>query len=271
MTITAKIISDSISIANVRLSTLELRYPRLAHSEFLTHRILSRNAASTRAIPTKKLADMVLADMVYPIRWGVNQAGMQAKDTNLTEEQQLKAVEIWEKMAKVCVEGCKELTDLGLHKQWAGRPLEPFQYITTLVTATEWDNFFVLRDHPDAQPEIQELAIQIRAAMNNSTPTFLSKDEWHLPYIREEEKMLSSEMLLKVSSARCARVSYLTHDGNSPDWTKDKALYDRLVASEPRHYSPLEHQATPLDDENTWSGNFRGWKQYRKLHETMSS
>ena len=46
----------------------------------------------------------------------------------------------------------------GVHKQIVNRLLEPFTYIDVVVTATDYANWFVLRNHPDAQPEIQELA-----------------------------------------------------------------------------------------------------------------
>jgi hypothetical protein len=56
-------------------------------------------------------------------------------------------------------------------------------------------------------------------------------------------------------------------------------IYKRLVESKPPHLSPVEHQATPmvqynLDSDgvthmdkykNLWSGNLKGWTQYRQL------
>ena len=121
----------------------------------------------------------------------------------------------------------------------------------------------ILRIHPDAQPEIKELASAIFRCMNHSTPTLLKWGEWHLPYItKEERKLRSVENLLKSSTARCARVSYSNHDGSSPSFTKDIELHDRLVASRPIHASPCEHQATPAGGEFFFK-NFKGWVQYR--------
>jgi hypothetical protein len=171
---------------------------------------------------------------------------------------------------------------VGLHKQVANRILEPWMHISVLVTATEWGNFFNLRYHPDAQPEIRELAARMFEAMKASKPRYLRtiKDvvdgkvtetcEWHLPYITDEERQrFPVETLLKVSAARCARVSHLTHEGKMPTLTEDLALYDRLMKGTPKHASPTEHQARPVVSFTDFSltGNFKGYVQYRKTIE----
>jgi hypothetical protein len=156
---------------------------------------------------------------------------------------------------------------LNVHKQVANRLLEPFMWHTVIVTATEWDNFFALRCHSDAQPEIRRAATEMRAALEASEPAELGEGEWHLPLIRPEdlEEDRPEEDLVKISAGRCARVSYLTHAGVR-DLDADIELHDRLLAS--GHMSPLEHPGRPLSEaelaESEWSGNFRGWRQYRK-------
>lgn len=264
-----KIIEDSVSNAGVRLVTSQLTYPRYIHAELMTHRVFSRNASSSRAIPTNKLIENSLRDMVYPIEWGKNQAGMQSKSEVLSIEEQREAAYIWESMANYCAEGVKRLSDLGLHKQWANRPLEWFGNITTLVTTTEMSNWEDLRNHEMAQPEIHYLAKLWTEARNSSIPTLIhSEDWWHLPYVTDDEKKnLTIDTLLKISTARCARVSYLTQEGVSPTISKDLELYERLVGSVPLHASPCEHQAKINPNPNEWSGNFRGWIQHRKLLE----
>ncbi len=155
-----------------------------------------------------------------------------------------------------------------MHKQVANRLLEPFMWHTVIVTATEWDNFWNLRCHADAQPEIRLVAEKMRAAVDGSDPAELDWDEWHLPLVRPEdrEEAASVEDLIKVSVGRCARVSYLTHAGRR-DLQADIDLYQRLLES--GHMSPLEHPAQPLTEaelkESEWSGNFRGWRPFRKL------
>lgn len=274
MTISAKIIEDSISEGDIRLTTLQLMYPRFIHSEFLTHRVFSRNASSSRAIPVAKMIEQVRTNPAMPIHWGKNQPGMQANEQ--LEGVDLECVkELWLNAAEMAATQASLMMAMGLHKQVANRVLEPFQHIHVIVTATDWDNFFELRAHADAQPEIHELALQMKAAMDDSIPNILKAGEWHLPYITDADRSnvraagLGDFVLRKLSAARCARVSYLTHDGQEPDIDKDMALYDRLITSKPAHASPVEHQATPENSPEYafLHGNFTGWVQFRKLIE----
>ena len=268
MTITATIILDSVSPDGVRITTFELMYPRFIHAELMTHRVFSRNASSSRAIPVKKVLENIRNDPAMPVHWGQNQPGMQAAD-EVADVEAAKA--LWmEACGKAC-DMAEKMLDLGLHKQIANRITEPFAHIHVLVTATEWDNFFILRDHKDAQPEIKELAIQMRKVMETNDVKLIDAGEWHLPFVTDEERdQLNLKTLLKISTARCARVSYLTHNGESPSIEKDIKLYDQLITNRPIHASPSEHQATPIS-EDVWSGNFKGWQQHRKLIESEFS
>lgn len=268
-TITAKVIEDSIAENGVRLTTLQLCYPRFIHAEFMTHRVFSRNASSSRAIPVAKMIEQVRNDPAMPIHWGKNQAGMQANE-ELAPMAQESARQLWMQAARDAASVAQVMADVGLHKQVANRILEPYQYMHVIVTATEWENFFELRNHPDAQPEIHALAKVMHFALAESRPVQRQENEWHLPYVTRAERVAFNndlDLLLKLSAARCARVSYLTHDGQTPSVEKDVALYDRLVGSKPLHASPIEHQATPLPEADMWSGNFRGWLQNRKIVE----
>jgi hypothetical protein len=295
MTISAQIIADSMSPAGKRLTTMQLRYPRFIHPEFMTHRVFGRNASSSRAIPVERMIADLRRDPAMPIYWGSNKPGMQAGveltglDLDLVKHQWLNAMEEMIARADIMVKA-------GLHKQIANRILEPWAHINVVVTATEWDNFFELRCHPDAQPEIQHLAVLMREEMRLNVPIELHPGDWHLPYIgasdwvnayhhlkinritRDEPATREKqELLVKVSVARCARVSYLTHDGRQTTIEEDLALYDRLVGSTPLHASPAEHQATPDEgiqhgSKTTWiheaeHGNLVGWRQYRKMLE----
>ena len=284
MTIQAKIIEDSISIEGKRITTFQLLYPRFIHAELMTHRIFSRNASSSRAIPVKKMIQMVREDPAMPIHWGMNQSGMQANE-QLQDDAILHVQELWIKAAYHAANYAEKMMNIGLHKQVANRILEPFQHISVVLTATEFDNWFELRAHPDAQPEIQQLAIQMQGAMLASTPKILKVGEWHLPYVTEDERndqffKNNPELLRQVSAARCCRVSYLKHDGSAASISDDLALCEKLVGAKPLHASPFEHQATPdivipnpfVCDGKVWDspelhGNFVGWIQYRKQIE----
>jgi hypothetical protein len=276
----AKVVEDSINAASDhlgrgnRLTTLQLVYPRFIHAEFMTHRVFSRNAASSRAIPVAKMIEQVRNRPAMPIHWGKNQPGMQANEQ--LEGAKLERVQQgWILAARCAADIAEGMSKDGAHKQVANRILEPFQLMQVIVSATEWDNFWSLRDHPDAQPEIQYLARIMREAMNASTPVYRvnssgTAESWHLPYITAEERVqghFNPTYLAKLSAARCARVSYLTHDGKAPDAAKDLELYERLVGSEPLHASPIEHQACNTIGSWSQSKNFRGWKQYREQVE----
>jgi muconolactone delta-isomerase len=287
--ITATIVADSVSPLGVRLATLQLKYPRFVHAELMTHRVFSRNAASSRAIPVTKMMAQVWNDPATFVEWGKNQPGMQAR-AELQGLRRWAMQKLWRVAGKVAVCFAYVGHKLGAHKQIVNRMLEPWQWMETIVTATEWENFFHLRIHPDAQPEIRCLADRIKAAMDGSMPRELRYGDWHLPYVEWDwtacspGKIRSRQMFqqvveqgwhpisllqaIKASVARCARVSFLNHDKTYPVLSKDVDLHDKLVAGDPMHASPAEHQATPYGgDFDTLTGNLRGWVQYRKLLE----
>lgn len=260
MTISAKVVLDSISGVGKRITTLELVYPRFIHSELMTHRAFSRNSASSRAIPVERMIQMVQEDPAMPIAWGKNTRGMQAKE-DLPYSDMAKAQCAWLDAMQWAVEHAEILASLNVHKQIVNRLLEPFMHMTTLVTATEWENFFTLRDHPDAQPEIQALAKEMRKALDESSPTLRM---WHMPFINDTLHQ-PLNLLAGISAARCARVSYLNHDGTNPDIERDLALARRLAAS--GHWSPFEHVACAnlRPERSSMEANFQGWKQLRHV------
>ncbi|MCV0350160.1 MAG: FAD-dependent thymidylate synthase [Nitratireductor sp.] len=298
MTITAKIIADSISPQGHRLTTMELRYPRFIHSEFMTHRVFSRNASSSRAIPVERMIQDVIDDTAMPIHWGKNQPGMQAAEENdefvishVDEAVWVPREEVWCEARDRAIETARAFTRAGYHKQIVNRLLEPFMHINVVVTATDWDNFFTLRLHPDAQPEIHELARCMKKAMDESCPKKLHSGEWYLPYTSEEDvqRLLGAYKdfpdvatlrdLKILSVARCASVSYKTVDGKPMTMERAQLIYDKLVKADVFHASPFEHQATPDESyispngTRLWNnpglqGNFLGWVQNRKLMET---
>lgn len=258
MAYSARVLLDSVGPIGVRLVTLEVTFPRFILAEFNTHRVLSRNSASSRAIPTSKLIERVERDPVLPLEWGRNKAGMSASDT-LGPDEADAAQHVWLRARDDAIAHARELLELKVHKQELNRILEPFLWHTVIVTATEWDNFFELRCATNAQPEIREAALRMRAAMSASLPQPIAGGEWHTPLVQEEERNLPLETRKRISAARCARVSYLTHEGKR-EIPKDLELYERLKAD--RHLSPFEHVATPAMDA-AFHANFRGWIQMR--------
>lgn len=259
--IEAKIIADSENVSSEnRVTTFLLRYPRFIHAEFMTHRMFSRNASSSRAIPVSKLIEEARFAPAMPIFWGKNQKGMQSFE-ELEEPNKSSVIALWNATRLNACHVAEQLNTLNLHKQYLNRILEPYTHITIVCTATEYGNFFNLRAHKDAMPEIQELAFQMLELYTNNEPKKLQLGEWHLPFCDKYINDLSIEQLLKVCVARCARVSYLNFEGDI-SYAKDEELFDRLKSS--GHWSPFEHacKASTLD-----SGNFKGFTQYRKLFE----
>lgn len=259
----AKILADSIGPSGRRLTTFEVTYPRFVHAELMTHREFSRNSASSRAIPVEKMISRILVDPVLPVWWGKNQSGMQARE-ELAGDDLETARRKWLAARDSALEYARELLRLDVHKQIVNRVLEPWMWITVIVSATQLSNFFALRCHPDAQPEIARAAYLMRDAHEASRPREVPLYGWHLPLVHDPEELrgegFNGEEIAMISCGRCARVSYLTHDGKR-DPHADLALATRLIDS--GHMSPFEHAARALGvDERV--GNFRGWMQLRK-------
>ena len=255
----AKIIADSINPDKNRVTTFLLTYPRFIHAELMTHRVFSRNAASSRAIPIEKVIEQVKTNPAKPVRWGKNGKGMQDHGWYEENSEDYNAAEMmWKYAADSAVRAAAGLQAVDLHKQIVNRILEPFVWMTTLVTATEWENFFSLRVHKDAQPEFQHLAYMMLRTYVDGYPETKDWGEWHIPYGDRMPDGLEDTTKLKIATARAARVSYLTMDGRI-DTDKDVALHDSLASN--GHWSPFEHVCQAKKSAN--KGNFYGWEQYR--------
>lgn len=257
-----KLICDSINPDGIRLSTFEVSVHLFIWPEILTHRQLSRNAQSNRAIPTRKIIEMVRVDPSIPFHFGRNQPGMVAEEELSPDEIEI-VKKRWVDMANQACDNAEQLSEQKAHKQFLNRILGPFQWIRAVISATEWDNFFNLRCHPAAQPEVRIPAERMRAALQSSTPDHLGWGEWHIPFLGAADN-LDIDTQLKVSTARTARVSYLSHTGEH-SVEKDLGLHDTLMTD--CHWSPFEHCAM-ADEKSSSVSNFHpSWLQYRKLVE----
>ena len=300
MKITAKVIQHSIShYTGKEIITYELEYPRYIHAEFMTHRLFSRNSASSRAIPVETMHKQIIEQDVTFVHIGRNQPGMQAKE-ELPEAEKHQILDLWRSARDHCIRAAARMAELGAHKQVVNRVTEPWMMMKVVMTTTDDANWDWLRRHSDAQPEIKALADVMYEAKTASTPMEIYLDEWHVPYVsryRDEtsnilfygdDGKLSVEDAKKVSASCCAQVSYRKNDDSLE---KAKAIFDRLINSEPVHASPVEHQATPIDYDyhfpegiifdEVWlakqgithqtvrgglgSGNFQHWIQFRQL------
>jgi hypothetical protein len=241
--------------------------------------------------------EFIKANPATPVSWGKNQPGMKANE-NVGSTVATEAEQIWNRAKDDALHWADALAHkLAIHKQIANRITEPWMTMKTVISGTEWNNFFHLRNHADAQPEIKALAEAMTVAYTTHLPVPLKPGQWHLPYITIAEYVptgelqylnnnfdpISLEEAKIVSASCCAQVSYRKNDDS---FDKAKKIYDQLILSEPVHASPIEHQATPMDvnsmcrfepdtwqpgvthvsaNSDLWSGNLRGWIQYRKL------
>lgn len=278
-----KILADSIGPNGARITTFQRTYPRYVLAEQNTHKMISKNSASSRAIPVKTQLKRIQDDPFVPFYWGKNQKGMQA-DEELPQEVIDQASFIWREQKNFAMNAAVALMELGVHKQITNRLLEPFMWHTDVVTATEYDNYEALRDHKSAAPEMQASAGPLRSLRAKNKPDILKEGEWHLPLVQnvDLQTLLNSGFsvmdCVKISTARCARTSYMTHDGIR-DPKEDLKKHDELLAS--GHMSPFEHPAKALtkkewldlayEQYKAWVydrvpvGNFWGFHQYRKM------
>lgn len=267
-----KVLADSVAPSGDRLTTLQVCFPRFILAEVNTHRVLSRNYRSSRAVPVEKLLEEVRTSPFIPSQFTRNQAGMQGGEA-LTGEELDAARTAWVAAARIAADNAEVMANLGVHKQYANRGLEPYLYVHGVISATAWENFFTLRCHPDAQPEFQELANLVREALRTSEPVDCGYDsyqrthhrDWHLPYITEVERsQYVLDHLKMMSAARCAWVSYKPFDESEvSNFEKVERTFQKLMST-PMHASPMEHVATPG---NTHPANFDGWVQWRHLLE----
>ena len=263
--IKAEVIADSfVPVTGCRLTTFLVRFHRYVLSEWNTHRVFSRNTSSSRAIPTKKMLLDVIRDPAVPVRFGRLKKGMQDGGELRPVEKYL-ARKLWLLARWPAVITVFLLLKLGLHKQVANRLLEPWMWVTVVVSSSYWRNFYRLRYHPGAQPEIRELAEKMLRAHSLSAPRHLKPGEWHKPFEGRYRPGFSDERTpeddqLKICTARLARTSYRNFFGKN-DADDDIRLHNDLSKS--GHFSPFEHCAQAMPTAGR-SGNFLGFHQYRK-------
>ncbi len=293
MSIKAEIIADSINSKGCRLTTFILRLPRIVLAEFNTHRAFSRNSASSRAIPFEKMLEMVKNDPFVPIRFQKDHKGMQGIEYYEGEDYN-KCVLDWLNARDSAVKAATSF-ELSVTKQLKNRLLESFMWHTVIVTASDYENFFALRAHKDAEIHIEALAYKMLEEYNKSVPKKLKSGQWHIPfgdkidesrlwdlvnswetdrydepkevYFGSNEKGFE-DAKRKIAIARAARISYYNYDGKD-DYEADIKLCDRLFGSIPRHLSPTEHVAQATDDDK-FIANFKGFKQYRYMFEDQN-
>lgn len=305
---TARLIASSINEYGDWVRTFSVKGHLMILPESNTHRTDSKSIQSGRAVPTVTLRERMLNDIAYPVYYGRNRKGMSAAEECLEyvrhpfTGEMLRPDQAWMAMAQTMAAWSESLTEAGWHKQLSNRPMSPFLYYHGTITATERDNYYGLRRHGDAQPEIRALADAMWEAEQSAlAPRVLKPGEWHTPWIEEQDHDMVSAFILRhdlpshshvmlinlVSAARCARSSYSTFDGRRSTVENDLRLCIDLIRSRPIHASPFEHQCTPDTKKVEWVAtdinseaearevwaypedhrNFKGFRQLRAFLE----
>lgn len=217
--IKVEIVADSVNSFGDRLTSLVLTYPRIIHSEMMTHRMFSRNASSSRAVPVDKMIKAVRENTFCPFEFQKSHKGMQGSEYFTGIERQ-ECINLWLESAELALQQAEKMKAKGISKQIINRILEPYQYYTVLITSSKegWDNFFHLRcgnydgfkSRKEASKEFLEkgnintstwseldwlhlnkgqaeihmmaLAEEIYDAINESTPKQLESGQWHIPF-----------------------------------------------------------------------------------------
>lgn len=314
--VSAKVITHSKSKETGKeVITFELEFPRIVLAEFNTHNALSKNTSSSRAIPVATMSAQVAENPSMPVRFGKKNPGMQDAGEHDQQvfighvggyyEGYYTPQEAWKIAAEVGAGFANAFDYAGYAKQVCNRLSEIGQRVKVVMTATQLENFYWLRDHKMADPTIEALAKDIKRAHKESIPVELDVGDWHVPYFGGEGvgywlKGCGIELqeALDISASCAAQASYRKLDDSLE---KAKSVVDRLNLgidiTEPMHVSPTEHQCTPIEkagdywdeggnylinhpfDPNSWqegvthvkkngtlcSGNLEGWVQYRKL------
>jgi hypothetical protein len=271
MSIEAKVVADSLSPQGIRLTTLSLKYPRWIHAEFMTHRLFSRNASSSRAVPRQAPER---AEREYPL-CGAPTFPHAVRRPPVREQAAKQGV--WDRMPTLR----RRVAELGRTRppQAMGQPPDRNGSLhLRLVSATAFDNFFGVRWHPDAQPEIQELARQ--SSRPSWQPAARARaDQWHCVRFSRRNASPRPRRRPPLLGPRAARASYLNHDGTTPNVAKDLDTFAKLagdptarrIRSTPRRWNTRPRPtACAIPRPESWQfpaqhGNFRGWRQYRKM------
>lgn len=257
-----KVILHSESPEGVPLVTWRITAPRVILAEINTHRALSRSSESSRAIPAANRIAQVKEKPYRPLRYGARVKGMGAGD-DLTAEKQRLAAGAFDAARRACIAAAEVMNEADLAKEELNRVLEPWALCRTVLTGTDWSNFYALRTHEAAHPAFRFLARAMWVAQRRSVATRLDYGQWHLPFITPVDRLRTTEYqfaawcrierngsgrphdlidwesyhLARWSAARCARTSFGAF-GKTPTPSLDDATWAKLVSDpDPSHAS----------------------------------
>lgn len=290
----ASVIEHSINMWGDELITIQTKAPKYLDAEIEKHRMISSNSSSDRAIPFRK---MVNNPKFLPEDVRLDERGMQGYES--VQPEMLRGFH--QTLSGIYEYITTELSRFDIiHKQHLNRYLLGFTMQNKVMTANkdQWEYFLNLRLGTDADPAIQYLSSEIETAINMSEAIHPEDSDIHpdipihLPYITVDDVIkyhdgyINIQELVMVSVARCARVSYLSHDLKKTNLQDDIKLYKFLLKS--KHLTPFEHVAITytqhqydvrrdayavleaggfepdISNQVLYNGNFKGWTQHRK-------
>lgn len=265
-------------VTGEELITYRLTFPRIILAEINTYKMLSKNTSSSRAIPFEKMVEVIEKDPFIPIAWQKQHRGMQGYEYFETEVENLIRDGAWLEASKLAVQSAKNLYELSATKQLINRLLEPFMWVTQLVTGTResfehlfnqrcpiypggcksWkelcdlDSNYTMetpiikrleKNKGQAEIHFMDLAEKMYDALQESIPNELFMGSYHIPFLKDiisSEEMLGIDDLITMSVALTARVSYTSiGDDNKLTLERAKNIYNHCL--ENGHWSVFEH------------------------------
>lgn len=216
--IKAEIIAHSKRrITGEELITFKLTYPRIILSENNVHKMVSKNTSSSRAIKPEKMLEVIKNNPFIPYAWQKEHTGMQGYEY-FEESYDIEGnIRAWLEARDEAIKIAELLLKTGNSKQNINRLLEPFMWVTQVVTGTKesFENLFDLRcpnyngckswkelcdldsNYTMETPLLERLKINKSTAeihfsilaemmydeLNNSKPIIKEGNDWHIPFI----------------------------------------------------------------------------------------
>lgn len=296
--IKAEIIAHSRNIeTGDELITYRLTYPRIILAQLNTYKSITKITASSRAQPFNKVVEVIENDPFIPMAYQKTHKGMQGTEY-FTDEEEIRERDLeWLTARDKAVEQAKKLNDLGVTKQICNRALEPWMWVTQLVTGTReayehlfnqrcpeyevggvkgrskkemglnlTDEEWLLSNKGHAEIHFIDLAEKMYDALRDSEPKELKPGELHVPYLDTPLMTpdLFPEDIIKYSCGLTAHTSYTTvGDGTKMTIEKARGLFDHCL--ENGHYSVFEMIGKAMSKDELDDPRRRGFRGFIQL------
>ena len=296
--IKAEIVAHSRNIeTGDELITYRLTYPRIILAQLNTYKSITKITSSSRAQPFNKVVEVIENDPFIPMMYQKTHKGMQGTEY-FTDEEEIRQRDLeWLTARDKAVEQAKKLTELEVTKQLTNRLLEPYMWITQLVTGTReafehlfnqrcpeyevngvkgrskkemglnlTDEEWLTSNKGHAEIHFMDLAEKMYDALTLSKPKELKPGELHVPYLDTPLMTpdLFPEDVIKYSCGLTAHTSYTTiGDGTKMTIEKARGLFDHCL--ENGHYSVFEMIGKAMSKDELDDPRRRGFRGFIQL------